>query len=657
MISGEKLVRYCFFILFFFTPLFFLPNTSELFEFNKMIVVYVLTLLVASSWIIHSISNGKLIFRHTSLDWPIVFFLTTQFISFLFSIDQRTSLMGYYSRFNGGLLSLLCYSLLYWAFVTFMDRKSAQNSISISLWTVSLVSVYGILEHYGIDATLWVQDVQNRVFSTLGQPNWLAAYIVILIFMSISNLMTKNGWAQLILPAVMFLTLLFTKSRSGIMAFGMSSMYFTWQIISRPFPQLRHSNRKLLIFAFISLIFVLTFTNPIRDLVITSQPLLTPGKSTGPALEEGGTESGAIRKVVWTGAMRIWRSSPKTQIIGTGPETFTMGYYQNRPIEHNNTSEWDLLYNKAHNEFLNYLATTGLLGLFSYLFLLYSIARQMYSSYQQLRLLNKSTLLPLQSLALFCGWITIPITNFWGFSVVIIQVYMFVLPAFSLSLQTETPAASASPSQPLNLRRIALILVVLGATSWGLFSLFQYWLADLKYASGQYNLKAFRATADTAYILQAYENLTQAFELNSADPVISSELSLTTAYLSVLTSETDATASAQLAETSMQLASKAIFQSPHHPNFYKSASRTAMLLGSVSPNKLDIAVSSLLTAKIYSPTDPLIPYNLGIVYKMQQKYTLAQQEFQAALQLKPDHSDSLKQLDEIASASAQKITP
>ena len=88
---------------------------------------------------------------------------------------------------------------------------------------------------------------------------------------------------------------------------------------------------------------------------------------TGPALEVGGTESGEIRKYVWQGAFNAWKSTPKTMLIGTGTETFAFAFYQFRPVGHNLTSEWDFLYNKAHNEYLNYLATTGIFGLGSYL--------------------------------------------------------------------------------------------------------------------------------------------------------------------------------------------------------------------------------------------------------------------------------------------------
>ena len=86
-----------------------------------------------------------------------------------------------------------------------------------------------------------------------------------------------------------------------------------------------------------------------------------------PALEVGGTESGEIRKIVWRGAVEIYKNYP---LLGSGPETFAYSYYNFRPQEHNLVSEWDFLYNKAHNEYLNYLATVGIIGTTAYLILI-----------------------------------------------------------------------------------------------------------------------------------------------------------------------------------------------------------------------------------------------------------------------------------------------
>ena len=82
------------------------------------------------------------------------------------------------------------------------------------------------------------------------------------------------------------------------------------------------------------------------------------------------TPSEDIRKIVWQGSLDLWKAFP---LFGTGPETFGFTYYWTRPAAHNLTSEWDFLYNKAHNEYLNYLATTGMVGTIPYLVLIFTV--------------------------------------------------------------------------------------------------------------------------------------------------------------------------------------------------------------------------------------------------------------------------------------------
>ena len=443
----NKIIAGSYCLLFIVVPLIFLPNTSELFEFNKIIVTYILTTLIVTAWAIHCIVEKKFIFRRTPLDIPILLFLGSSILSLLGSIDVHTSWYGYYSRWNGGLLSLISYSLLYWAFVSNMDSKSALRAVHCGLWAAAIVAVYGSLEHFGFsiscllttssfDVACWVQDVQNRVFATLGQPNWLAAYLVALIYIPLSQLTSRSPlfkkergskgvsyWMNLGIFILLFLTLLFTKSRSGLLAFGFSSLVF-W------FPQLKKSLKPFLILNSLILILTLVVPNPIRDLVLKTKDQ-RPTANQGPALEVGGTESGSIRKIVWSGATRIWSSNIKNLMIGTGPETFAMAYYQYRPLEHNQTSEWELLYNKAHNEFLNYLATTGVLGLGSYLFLLGA----MFWNFKFL-IFNLNSNFKFQ-IALLAGWLTILVTNFWGFSVVIMQLFLFLFPAIAITLKDD----------------------------------------------------------------------------------------------------------------------------------------------------------------------------------------------------------------------------
>lgn len=363
-----------------------------------------MTVIISASWIVRCIIEKKIILRRTILDYPLLAFLGINLLSTLFSIDPRTSWLGYYSRFNGGMLSLISYALLYWAYVSNMNYKSTVKVIFFALLSAALVSVYGVLEHFGIDKDIWVQDVQNRVFSTLGQPNWLAAFLLALIPLTWTDTIKKPY--SYLLSALFFITLLFTKSRSGLLGFGVASIIF-WGLT---FIKDRKKYLKdLIVYNSIFLILFLVVGNPFGQTNIQTKQDLN-----SPALETGGTESGTIRKIVWKGAVDIWAHYP---ILGSGPETFGYAYYNYRPVEHNLVSEWDFIYNKAHNEYLNILANTGTLGIISYLVLIFYSLRIFVGQ---------------KRFDLLAGYTGLLVSNFFGFSVVPTQLILFLFPAVAL---------------------------------------------------------------------------------------------------------------------------------------------------------------------------------------------------------------------------------
>src|SRR5258706_4811765 len=220
--KATNFIQYCFYTLFFVTPLLLWPYTSEVFEFNKMLFVYALTIIIAGAWGVKTFQEKKFEIAKTPLDLPLFLFLASQIISTFTSIDRHTSLWGYYSRFHGGLASTICYIVLFYAFIThFAGQVHAIKKVLLTILATAIItSPYAILEHFGIDQHVWVQDVQNRVFSTLGQPNWLSAYLVAILPLALfGTVQTKNTFQKILyglLSALFLVVILFTRSQSGI---------------------------------------------------------------------------------------------------------------------------------------------------------------------------------------------------------------------------------------------------------------------------------------------------------------------------------------------------------------------------------------------------------------------------------------------------------
>jgi putative inorganic carbon (HCO3(-)) transporter len=650
----NQIIEYSFYLLFALVPLILTPWNYELFEFNKMMLTYLLTVVIVGTWLIKMVASKRVIFRRTPLDIPILLFFVSQLLSFLVSIDRHTSLFGYYSRFNGGLFSIISYILLYYAFVSNMTKEKA---LAVGRWLLvgaALVAIYGIAEHFGIDAQYWVQDVRNRVFSTLGQPNWLAAYLVALSPLTwgfallndklqMTNYKLKFKIKNSILYSlfsILYLCLLYTKSRSGLLGFAVAYLVF-WSLAF--FKEKKKIIKKFIIFTLFSLLFALLVGTPWTPHLgqafqrlssgQTTQASPQPEKITVPQIGDI-TPSGEIRKIVWAGASDIWRHHP---FLGTGPETFAYSYYWYRPREHNDTSEWDFLYNKAHNEYLNYLATTGIFGLGSYLLIIGTFI------WWSLKLIFNAQCSML-NLALLAGYAGLLVCRFFGFSVVITNIFFFLFPTMSFVLTTRDQGGGIKTPRRCRhvlwvIGRWSLVVVILFAICYLLFAICKLWYADFLFSKGKNSLKS-----DAP--VQAYNYLQDSTRLNQSEPLFHNELSTAASLLAIGLSSENATAAAQMASFAIQESDKAVAISPYHLNYLKTRTKMFYNLGQIDADYYVSALETLLLAKELAPTDAKVTYNLGLLYYYLGQKNEAVRELEKTLELKPNHAAAIQKLEE-----------
>ncbi len=698
----DKLITYSFYLLFFLVPLILTPFNYELFEYNKMMLTYAFSAVIVGSWLVKMILNRQIKIARTPADIPLLLFLISQIISTVFSIDRHVSIWGYYSRFNGGLLSTISYILLYYAFVTNFPKEKIKTLLFFILGSGFLVSIYGILEHLGIDKDIWVQDVQNRVFSTLGQPNWLAAYLAVLIPITSGLIISKFSFREpsgrfhfslnfqslkiknldfisnfkfqisnyigllvyWIIGIIFYATLIFTKSRSGFLGFWITNAIF-WSILFLRFKQ--NIVRLLIIFNFSFLIFNFLFGAPFDQINKFTLPQLINQQSNNRTIEQsnkptggsvidvGITESGTIRRIVWKGALDIFKNNP---LIGSGVETFAFAYYKYRPKEHNMTSEWDFLYNKVHNEYLNFAATTGAFGLGSYLLIIFVFVgwniKNIKYQISNIKYTNKKSKIELDNsqltthnlqLALFTAWLSILITNFFGFSVVIIQLFFFLIPAIFFVMNGDLKFirilksnihTSNSLSQQLTVssqQKIAVI-ILLSVICYLLYVLTRLWYADVIFASGYHLVRSNEYT-------ESYKTLKKAINLNNDEPLYYDEFSLPAAQLALaLYDEKDATISSQLQEEAIAASTIAVTISSNNVNFWKTRTRILFALSPFDDQYLTLALAALEKAKTLAPTDPKIRYNLSLLYDKIGKRQESITELVETTKLKPDYRDA-----------------
>ena len=670
-----KIIRFSFYFLFIIVPLILTPWNYELFEFNKMLAVYGLTAIILGAWIGRMIVNKKIIFKKTPFDIPLFLFLASQLISSLFSIDRHTSFWGYYSRFHGGLLSTFCYLFLFWAFVSNLNYRATLKTILVILATAIPVAAYGIAEHFGIDAKYWIQDVRTRVFSSLGQPNWLAAYLAVLIplclafFFRSTNDPASNRKIKMVFSgAVYFLFCLcffYTRSQSGVLGLGVGLLLF-WLLLGKNHLKNKSDLKKNYWPYF--LLFNFGFLIIFKQVGFDSSPQLNDffkkfsskasvqtqnnnqvEKNSPAVIPDAGSPTGEIRKIVWKGALAIWKHYP---IFGSGVETFAYSYYNFRPVEHNLVSEWDFLYNKAHNEYLNFLATTGILGLGTYLifigsFVIFSLRQNACSlphflgkkeAGETIRFRDNEIII----LALFSGWCSILITNFFGFSVVPVALFFFLIPAFCVVLSSEetpiSPPSSRPASKfsfsPFNSIQKTSLLFLAFFTLYFLFLIFKFWSADAHYAKGEKLNKAGR------YDL-AYPELIKAIDLKKDEPVYRNEIAESASNLALAYfKQKDASGAANLLQIAIFQSDTALKTSPGNLNFHKGRIKILYVLAQINKDYLPLVINSFQQAIKLAPTDAKLVYNLGTIYGISDKTDLAIASFLKAIELKPNYKEA-----------------
>ncbi len=362
------------------------------------------------------------------------------------------------------------------------------------------------------------------------------------------------------------------------------------------------------------------------------------------------TPSSDIRKIVWQGALQVWQHYPW---FGTGPETFAYSYYWHRPRAHNDTSEWDLLYNKAHNEYLNYLANTGILGLGSYLAIIVAFV---YWNIKKLKIKNAHfTEIPqsgqckteiqnskflicnfnlefvILNLALLSGYAGILVSQFFGFSVVITNLFFFLFPAMSFVLYSPHEKEKRSLNfVKLGSRQYGAIIIILLFTFYFLLFTLRYWYADFLFSKGKKHLTKEQPLA-------AMEFFEKAVRLNPGEPLFRNELSVASSQMASINPE--------LVGFAISQSDQALQISPYHLNYWKSRVKMFYCLAHIDERYYQNALETLLATRTIAPTDAKITYNLAVLYYYLGEKEKAIQTMEETLELKPNYDLARQRLE------------
>ncbi len=374
-------------------PLFFNIYSQRSFEPDKIALMRSIALVMGLAWVIRELEGGR--WRMESGRWKVVLrtplVLPTLLLAIVYvlttitSIAPRLSLWGSYHRMQGAYTTLSYVAIFLMMLHTLRRREQLRRLITVILLTSLPVSLYGIMQHYGLDPMAWSNigdSVTVRAISTMGNPIFVAAYLIMVVPLTAGRLMRLSSAIRrgkraaslyllsgcyAFLLAIQLLCILFTQSRGPLLGLMGGAFFF--------FLLLAASRRKkglalaVLGAAIMVGLFLIALTLPDTPLEsIRETPYL--GRLGG--LLDLESRTARQRTLAWEGAVNLIAADPGRALLGYGPDAmiFALSPYLPPALTSLKPGE---TFDRSHNETLDTLATTGLLGLAAYLLVLGSL--------------------------------------------------------------------------------------------------------------------------------------------------------------------------------------------------------------------------------------------------------------------------------------------
>ncbi|OIP96141.1 hypothetical protein AUK40_05260 [Candidatus Wirthbacteria bacterium CG2_30_54_11] len=341
-------------------PSWMITGTAQIFEIEKIALIRAGALLMTAAYVIAHLEEHRWPDLRRPLVRPALLWWGIFTLATFFSRTPSASFWGSYFR-SQGWTTTTCYILIFLVISTEMKPGRQINRLLCTLTLGSLpVMLYALLQYLGLDPLIW-QDMAygSRVFSTLGQPNFLGVYLAMLIPLTCGLLLTARAvWQKTFcsLFAISQLTvLLWTGSRGAMigLAAGLSCLLF-----------LSIRTNKQRISAIIAL-------STLAAAVLLTAALPSPLQSQVQKSLRLSSPTADSRLFFLKGAILGIADRP---LLGHGPEsiysTFPLYYDAHIAL----VDGVDSMPDRTHNEFADIAYTTGMIGLLAFFYLLFRTA-------------------------------------------------------------------------------------------------------------------------------------------------------------------------------------------------------------------------------------------------------------------------------------------
>jgi len=494
----NKIIKICDYLqeiillgIIFFIPIYFAlaQENYNVFELNKVVIFRILLtiafLAFAAKVFIGGISH-----------WPfprklfilLALFGLSVFLSTYFSIHPGFSFWGSYGR-QQGFYTVIHY-LIFFALLVLNLRTWPQikRVIITVVFSSIFVCLYGLLQYFNLDPLDWKEKITytGRIFSTLGQPNFLGQYLMLVIPFTVFSLFfiskrLVNRFLIFILIGLQITCLIFTYSRSAWL--GLLAIFFLFVVLSLFAKRKRKIAWSLVGLGLVGIMVIISFSFFYSKRNVLSEPGEINFLNRAESIFDIRAGSNKIRLYYWQAAWQEFKQASRSRkLIGYGPETLADIFVKYYRPEWGVYEKINTFPDRSHNAFFDMVLQFGLAGLvFFALFLGYIFMAAF-------RYLKKSTptkefWLVIFLLAALAGYFT---NNLLSFSLTVGYVYFYLMLALlAVIIFPAFPHSRPGGKAREFFRPVSLVLIWLSLLFLGMILVYYYnvnaWRADYYY--------------------------------------------------------------------------------------------------------------------------------------------------------------------------------
>lgn len=594
----DKLVRASLYLLVFILPTFFLPWTFEALDFNKQNLLIVLTLLAGLAWLGKMVASKQVILRRSFLNVLVLSYVVIYVLATFFSVDKIRSFVGASGLEKDGLVTVLCFVVLYFVIINnFRDMKAVKSLLYSYLLGAGLVTAWTLFVFLGV---LPSQLVPSQALNSIGTLNGLgiflgAAFVLLCpLFLQAETEKGGTGKKNLVIKivmaviAVLALFLLATIDNWTIWAVFVPAVALILAFAIIRAHEIKNLGWLALPMAAFVVTIMLFFIN--TPIVVRLPAEVMPSFSA----------SGEI-------ANQTLQEAP---LLGSGPSTFVFDYVKYKPAGVNQTPLWDVKFDRSASRALTMLTTTGLFGIISWLFIIIFLAVQSVVNLIK----EKSGALWLNQLAVAAAWFLLLIAKFIYSSNLTLEFSFWVLTALLVVMTSHKFWEISLGNAP----RVSLILSFFLALAL-ILTVSSFYLIGQRYAADAKFVQALNSLNRGEDLTKATELFDSAAALNQRNDVYLRTLAQSlqaqiNQELAAAPSEEGAKKIQGLVAADINVAKRATELSPQNSANWATLASIYQTIMPIVPGADEWATSSWQKAIEFEPESPVFYTELGKVY-------------------------------------------